>query len=205
MFELSNSPRYHPDCCLSLSSRLFQTIKESVQDVVASGSQIGAHLISIGCGTGFFEATLATYLVEHGVMNFYVEGIEVDSARTPYLPNERLHRVQGTRDICEHAEKADVLIFVYPRAGELVRRYLEQFPRTVALVLWLGPQADWAEQQPMLHNVATFGEPTVIENAGLAQYELAVLFKNTTQSNKKSRTTIETKVQAPYDTSIDHI
>ncbi|KAK5947367.1 hypothetical protein PMZ80_001517 [Knufia obscura] len=137
--------------------------------------------MSVGCGTGFFEATLAAYLVEQGLTNVHVEGVEVLTAQTPYLPNERLHRVQGTRDICRHAHEADIVIFVYPRTGQLVREYLEQVYRSAALLLWLGPRADWEEQKPLLHNVATFKEPTILEHAGLAQYETAILFKNTAE------------------------
>ncbi|KAK5328898.1 hypothetical protein LTR70_001052 [Exophiala xenobiotica] len=164
---------------LSVNARAFRVSK--VVQHIAQESRNGVLLMSVGCGTGLFEATLAAYLLEQGLPTVCVEGIEVLSAQTPYLPHERLHRVQGSWDIYEHAEQAAVLIFVYPRRGELVRRYLKHCHRSTSLVLWLGPRADWAEQEPILHNVATFGGPTVLKHAGLAQYELAILFKNTSQ------------------------
>lgn len=196
MLELSEVPKHHPDCCLSLSSQLFQTIGQIVQNV-AQGSRDGILLMSVGCGTGLFEATLATYLTEHGPTNARVEGVEVLSAQTPYLSNEYLHRVRGTWEIYDHAEKADVLIFVYPRKGELVRQYMEQFHRTASVVLWLGPQADWIEQQKLLENIAIFGPPKVLENVGLVQYELAILFENTIGRLGKAQTAVEAEGELP--------
>lgn len=190
MLELFEFPRHHPDCCLSLSSKLLQTIKQTVQNI-AQESRNGVLLMSVGCGTGLFEATLAAYLLQQGLTNVCVQGIEVLSAHTPYLPDERLHRVQGSWDIYEHAEQAAVLVFVYPRRGELVKRYMKHYHRSTSLVLWLGPRADWAEQEPILHNIATFGKPTVLEHAGLAQYELAVLFENTSQDVSLFQTAVQ--------------
>jgi len=189
MLELSEFQRHYPDCCLSVSSKLLQTVQQTVQSI-AHKSRNGVLLLSVGCGTGFFEATLDTYLVDQGFTNICVEGVEVPSAQTSFLPDERLHRVQGTWDIYEYAERAAVLMFIYPRRGELVRRYLEYCHRSASLVLWLGPRADWAEQEPVLHNVATFGEPTVLENSGLEEYELVNLFENTLQDMSLSRTAV---------------
>ena len=143
----------------------------------------------------FFEATLATYLAEQGLTHARVEGIEVHTAQTPYLPSEHLHRVQGSWDICDHAEKADVLIFVYPRTGQLVRRYMERFHRTASIVLWLGPRADWDEQQILLHSIASFGQPIILRNAGLVQYEVGVLWENTTEHISKAQAAVDAEIE----------
>lgn len=203
MFELTESPKHNSDCCLSLSSGLFETIKQRVQSV-AHDRHYGVLLMSVGCGTGLFEATLAAYLVEQGLQNIRVRGVEVLTAQAPYLPNEWVHRVHGTWDVCGQAEKADILVFVYPRTARLVRRYLEQFHRSASLVLWLGPRADWDEQKAILHRVASFGEPTIIENAGLVQYELAVLFKNTIEHGSETEAAIkaETEIYSCEDISV---
>jgi len=204
MLELSDSPKHHPDCCLSLSSKLFRTIQQIVQNIARETAD-DVLLISVGCGSGLFEATLGTHLAGQGLTNVRVEGIEVLTTRTPYLPNERLHRVQGTREICGHAQRADILIFVYPRTGQLIRQYLEHLHRSAALVLWLGPKADWVEQKPMLHNVATFEEPTILEQAGLVQYEVAVLFKNTAEHVNQSKVAADARTELPLCEDIDSI
>jgi len=177
MFQISETPRHYADCCLSLSTPLFQTVQRYAQRV-RHDADVETLLLSIGAGTGLFEYYLTCYLREHDLNNIRVEAVEVQSAVMKYLSTDAVHRVQGTWDISDQAQNAHVLLFVYPREPQLVKKYLERFQNNVQLVLWFGPMADWAEHNAVLHDVATFSNPTVLEDMGLATYELAVILEN---------------------------
>ncbi|KAJ3579670.1 hypothetical protein NPX13_g895 [Xylaria arbuscula] len=79
-----------------------------------------------------------------------VEGVEVNHTVNLHLPEHRINHVSGTWAILEsRARTASVLMFVYPRDGALVRRYIDAFMMReggrVQLVFWLGPKCDWEE------------------------------------------------------------
>lgn len=177
MFQLSETPLHHPDCCLSLSIPLLQTVQHYAQRV-RHDSINETLLLSIGAGTGLFESQLIFHFRKHGMNNIRVEAVEVQSGITTYLPKDAVHRVQGTWSISDQAHNAHVLLFVYPREPQLVKRYLQQFQRSVQFVLWFGPMADWVEYDAMLHDVATFSNPLILEDAGLVPYEVAAIMEN---------------------------
>ena len=83
MLELSDTPKHHPECCLSLSSKLFRTIANRVRNLAKDNPQ-STVVTSVGCGTGLFEAILTAYLSEQGVTDIVVDGVEVLTATTPY-------------------------------------------------------------------------------------------------------------------------
>lgn len=179
MPEPVDAPRHHADCCLSISQDLLACLAKLVRDVAEeSHRRREVILLSVGCGTGYFEAVLTAYLHEQGLTRTRVEGVEVVSADAKHLPKELVHRVPGTRSLCERARAADMLLFVYPRDGELVRRYSTQFADSIRTVLWLGPRAEWLVQQQLLHNVETLVGPVILESAGIAPYEVAVAYRN---------------------------
>ncbi|KAI0424244.1 hypothetical protein F5Y09DRAFT_324938 [Xylaria sp. FL1042] len=108
-----------------------------------------ALILSIGSGTGLLEELLHVYL-NYGVchltgrdsplptpnhpnasastQDWRVEGVEVNRAVNIHLPEDRINQVAGTWAIHEsRARDSAVLMFVYPRDGALVRRYIEVF------------------------------------------------------------------------------
>lgn len=159
MQNITDDPKYDPNCCLSLSTRLFSVIKDiAVQRVRLQSSDDTFVFLSVGCGTGFFENAFSMYLQQECSLNARVEGVETQSTMIPFLSNELIHRTKGTWDILDDINGAHVLLFIYPREGRLVQRYLDRFhDHTVAIAIWLGPLADWAEHEPTLQNTKYFG------------------------------------------------
>lgn len=168
---LSDAPTHHPDCCLSLSNSLFTTLDRIL-------SSTDGHILSIGSGSGLFEATLAS---RHP--GWVVEGVEVSSSLNKYLPEESAYVVGGTWDLCLRARDAAVWIFVYPRVPALVERYLTTFGNSsIQLAIFLGPRADWADFQASFQ-AAGFAPVEIIEECGLAPYEMmSVIRKDTADS-----------------------
>lgn len=196
MLTLTVKPTHHPECCLSISYRLFTCLSELVREA-AEASHEETMLLSIGCGTGFLEAALAVHLQELNLPHVRVEGVEVASAETKYLSDELVHRVRGTRDICRRAASANILMFVYPREGELVKQYCTQFADNIHTMLWLGPRADFISQQDLLHNMDGFNGPLLLGNAGLAHYEIAVAYRSNTATRTKQRGQFLTEQRGP--------
>ncbi|KAI1424271.1 hypothetical protein F5Y12DRAFT_460575 [Xylaria sp. FL1777] len=114
-----------------------------------------ALILSIGSGTGLLEELLHTYLndnddgahspIGQGNLpqpfshpgasglpeNWRVEGVEVNQAVNVYLPEDRINHVAGTWAVLEsRARVSTVLMFVYPRDGGLVRRYIDVFMKS---------------------------------------------------------------------------
>ncbi|KAI8627610.1 hypothetical protein F5Y19DRAFT_173592 [Xylariaceae sp. FL1651] len=140
-----------------------------------------------------------------------VEGVEVKPSVNIHLPEDRINHVPGTWVVLEaRACDATVLMFVYPRDGGLVRRYVEQFMaspkgsqasegesgsrvgvyRRTKLVLWLGPKADWEDTGPGATSASNDIETLEMrEGVGLAQYEmLAVLRPKLPRAKKPGET-----------------
>ncbi|KAF2972070.1 hypothetical protein GQX73_g1615 [Xylaria multiplex] len=115
------------------------TNEESLQGCNSAPPQ-SALILSIGSGTGLLEELLHDYL-NHGshnslsapnhpnfIGNWRVEGVEVNQAVNVHLPEDRISRVAGTWAVHEsRARDATALMFVYPRDGALVRRYIDEF------------------------------------------------------------------------------
>lgn len=163
---LSDVPTHHPDCCLSLSNALFSKLDE-----ILSVSK--APVLSIGAGSGLFEAILSSRDPSRTV-----EGVEVNSSVNKYLPEESTFVVGGTWDLCPRAEDIPIWVFVYPRVPALVKRYFEIFGQArLQLAIFLGPRADWADFQDSFI-VPGFTSVEIVEDCGLVPYEvLAVIRK----------------------------
>ncbi|KIW47377.1 uncharacterized protein PV06_00077 [Exophiala oligosperma] len=152
---LSSTPVQHPDCCLGLSTALLDTIlhifhaysqpanpRESTKDRV--------RCLSIGSGTGLFEATLITSSARNRhSFDLDLLGLEVASSTTAnkYLPHELRCTVPSTSSLYDEASEFDVWIFVYPRDPNLAKKYLDlaacERSKNPRLVLFLGPKADF--------------------------------------------------------------
>ncbi|TGJ81559.1 hypothetical protein E0Z10_g7200 [Xylaria hypoxylon] len=154
---LTDQPTRHPGCCLSLSLPLLDTIRvllgsipvitqstdvttnRKSRDECASVLLQSALVLSIGSGTGLLEELLHAYLKRDShptpndpisIDSWRVEGVEVNPAVNAHLPEDRINHVAGTWAVLEsRARDATALMFVYPRDGALVRRYVDAFMR----------------------------------------------------------------------------
>ncbi|KAI1809032.1 hypothetical protein GGS20DRAFT_411098 [Poronia punctata] len=159
---LTSQPQRHPACCLSLSTILLQTLTKllshspspspssSFQPPQRKKEKEPPHLLpllSIGSGTGLLEELLHQTLTRKPQNKWQVQGVEVNPKINIYLPENRIIRVPGTWALLTAYQKEEVgaLMFVYPRDGKLVRRYVEEFFPHVNMVLWLGPKCDWED------------------------------------------------------------
>lgn len=162
---LSDVPTHHPDCCLSLSNNLLATLDQTI-------STVHGPILSIGSGSGLFEALLASKNTAREV-----EGVEVSSSVNKYLPEESTYAVGGTWDLCSRAQDAAIWVFVYPRVPALVKRYFETFGgASVRLAIFLGPKADWADFEESFQATG-FMSPEIFEECGLVPYELMAIVR----------------------------
>ncbi|KAK8051507.1 hypothetical protein PG993_002892 [Apiospora rasikravindrae] len=188
---LSDTPLSHPNCCLSLSSRLLETLKSLLRNGSCCGGEEPSSglVLSVGCGSGLLEALLHTYLTqeEPKMTTMRVEGAEVATAASTimaYLPEDRANTVAGTWALCRRAEDATVLMFVYPRSADLVRRYVDEFLgwEKARTIVWLGPQADWEVFRPTLEKEHWLLETTQLmiregAECGIGEYEMMAVLQ----------------------------
>ncbi|KAI0401482.1 hypothetical protein F4802DRAFT_580402 [Xylaria palmicola] len=145
--SLTASPTRHPGCCLSLSRPLLTTLASLLDSSISPShhpSDPPALILSIGSGTGLLEELLHAHLDPDPPpaaaappggrwrrRRWCVEGVEVDPpAVNVHLPEDRVNRVPGTWAVLgSRARDAAALLFVYPRDGALVRRYVNAFLR----------------------------------------------------------------------------
>lgn len=130
-----------------------------------------------------------------------IEGVEVNSNSgnsnvNVYLPEDRINHVPGTWALFgkEREEEMRAILFVYPREGVLVRRYVDEFlmgshrrdrdmgkgegeSEGVQLIIWLGPKADWEDTGfGAFDDREGFEILQMRDGVGLTEYEmLAVL------------------------------
>lgn len=190
---LSDTPLSHPSCCLSLSTRLLETLKDLFQDDSGSGGESPGLVLSVGCGSGLLESLLHSYLTQEAqegsvvttTTRMRVEGVEVASATASYLSEDRANTVAGTWALCRRAEDATALMFVYPRSVDLVQRYVDAFfgNENARTVVWLGPQADWEVFRPALEGqqVLSKARLTIREGSGcgIGDYEMMAVLQTT--------------------------
>ncbi|KAL6863339.1 hypothetical protein ACO1O0_003588 [Amphichorda felina] len=179
--ELGDAPIRHQDCCLSLSSKLLDTLTRifTNRSPAALSSSSPLSILSIGSGSGLLEATLLAHS-SPGLIT--VEGVEVQQPESQapvnrYLPEQFYHTVRGTREVSPRLGDDDVsgLMFVYPRQPDLVSRYVkaveEMYPN-VTSVVWLGPVADWDDFWPCFEGSTFAIETRSGPESGLDDYEM---------------------------------
>lgn len=139
---LSSNPVHHPDCCLGLSTTLTSCILAILP--TDSTQLIPLPVLSIGSGTGLFEALLSAHAPKEAIE---VHGVEVvsSSSANRYLPVYLRHSVASTSALYDNASDFGAWIFVYPRDPRLVRKYLDLAVVSGQNVtaLFLGPKADF--------------------------------------------------------------
>ena len=178
--ELGDAPIRHQDCCLSLSSKLLDTLTRIfTNSSPAASSSPPSSILSIGSGSGLLEATLLAHS-SPGLIT--VEGVEVQQPESQapvnrYLPEQFYHTVRGTREVSPRLGDDGVsgLMFVYPRQPDLVSRYVktvEEMHPNVRSMVWLGPVADWDDFRPCFEGSTFAIEALSGLEAGLDDYEM---------------------------------
>lgn len=160
---LTTTPVHHSDCCASLSSTL-------VSKILRFLPPRPAFTISIGSGTGLLEA-----LILQARPEVHLEAVEVLGVTlNRYLPEESIHVVFGTWDLCPRASKATVWMFVYPREISLLRKYFDELAaHDVELLVWLGPRADYPAMNQFM---SSFWAIETFDGCG-SQYELLAVWR----------------------------
>lgn len=183
---LTNTPLRHPDCCVSLSSILLNKITDNLCESIQSGL-----VLSVGSGAGLLEALLYAMWTSSSAShtkNLLIEGVEVMSSATSdfqspnkYLAEQCFATVKGTWAVSSRIKHAKALMFVYPRSTKLVCLYIQEaslFSGPLHVILWLGPNCDWAEFKSCFTNKGWV--PVQIiggREAGLAEYEMMAIVK----------------------------
>lgn len=181
--ELTDEPNRHPDCCLSLSTKLLTKLTDTFRPPQPTGPTL--HVLSVGSGTGLLEALLqAHWSSAPSGSNLTIHGVEV---RAPgrsrpvnrYLRDGHASTVRGTWEVSPAAAGAGALLFVYPREPGLVARYVRAAGEGLRLVVWLGPNVDWALFEACLADAAPpgGGGVEVVGGSGLADYETMAIVR----------------------------
>lgn len=182
--KISETPHHHPDCCLSLSTKLIHQIGQLQPP--------GSTLTSIGSGSGLLEA-----LIQQQYPHVRIIGLEVNDVVNKYLTLENAISVGGTWNIYTKSSESDTWLFVYPRNPKLLSSYLDIFkvPNTI---IWLGPKKDWEEFRLPFLACGKFGIEEVVD-AGLVSYEAMFVMK-------KEESVLSTTVSLEFSASqIDEI
>ena len=165
--ELTSLPRHHPDSCPSLSTTLLRTLSNLLP-------RFPALILSIGSGSGLLE-----YLLLHHNPPLNIAGVEVSFEINKYLPASNLLIVNYTSALCPAAKEAEAWLFVYPRDGEIVERYLREYGgERVQVILFIVPQADYADIVKRSEALqAERWHEEVISEPGLVKWEVLVCFR----------------------------
>lgn len=185
--QLNDDATLYPDCCLSISTGLIHL----VTSIINGNTPVDQprRVLSVGSGTGLLEAYLHSHWSEDPDSNLTIEGVEVLTAHhanpvNKYLPEENCSTVRGTWELSSHLNTAAVLMFVYPREPDLIKKYLqatqEDESASLKAAVWLGPKVDWETFQQSFEGIPGFSKPEVIQGYGMADFEMmAVIRRNT--------------------------
>ncbi|KAH7255910.1 uncharacterized protein BKA55DRAFT_538276 [Fusarium redolens] len=202
--DLQGAAIRSPDCCLSLSSKLFCNLINTIPNTTLSGET--PTVLSIGSGSGLLEALFLAYVnsqrqrgsSDHAVVN--MEGVEVQQVGmkdhvNSYLPEQAIHTVRGSWDVVSRLRDSDVtaLMFVYPRQPALISQYINVIAEQglkVEVILWLGPMADWEVFEPCFNTGHESCQFVVAETkhgseVGLEEYESMAVVRKTDYSTLK--------------------
>ncbi|KAJ7337563.1 hypothetical protein DFH08DRAFT_1014760 [Mycena albidolilacea] len=132
--KLTASTSHHPFSCASLSLPLLDLL----DTVLPPPSEL---TLSVSSGTGLFEALFLQHHSHHSSPDSFL-GVEISQTHpiNRFLPEAKSAVVPSTWAIAPgEAERAERLMFVYPRQPGLVQAYLGQGTR-LHTVVWIGPR-----------------------------------------------------------------
>ncbi|KAK1773531.1 hypothetical protein QBC45DRAFT_75023 [Copromyces sp. CBS 386.78] len=149
---LTTYPSRHPTSCASLSLPLLSLLNRVLPPPPTLS-------LSIGSGPGLLEA-LFLHQYPSRSASFY--GVEVAPPHSQlkqgkevntWLPEQNTVTVPGTWAVVggKILKETGGLVFVYPRSGGLVGRYLEECnAEKLEVVVWIGPWCDVEEYEKVL-------------------------------------------------------
>ncbi|CVL12984.1 uncharacterized protein FPRN_07880 [Fusarium proliferatum] len=207
--DLQGAPIRTPDCCLSLSYKLFRNLVNTIPNTTLSLNHAKREtptVLSIGSGSGLLEALFLAYLnsqcqrsgFDHASVN--IEGVEVQQLGmrdhvNSYLPEQAIHTVRGSWDVTSRLQDSDVtaLMFVYPRQPALISQYIKSIAEQdlkVEAIVWLGPMADWEVFEPCFNTGHESCQFVVVgtkhgREVGLDEYESMAVARRTDCSSVK--------------------
>ena len=162
--RLGVKPEHFPDCCAGVSRPLMHAIIDRLP-------QDPALILSVGSGSGRFEAVLLEVALVDRARVLHLRGVEVPPCINRHLDKDRVFRVPCTMSLHPEAFFASAWLFVYPRRASLVAKYLDAFTDgAMEMVSWLGHRNDWPEMESVL--LAAFIKLECIDGPGIPEYEL---------------------------------
>ncbi|KAF7364311.1 hypothetical protein MSAN_01091100 [Mycena sanguinolenta] len=168
--SLTNSPSRHPSSCASLSLPLLDLLDAALP----SPSEL---TLSVGAGAGLLEALLLQRYPHRASPTSFL-GVEITQSRpvNRFLPPENTAVVLGTWAIAPDAERAEGLMFVYPRQPGLVRAYLER-GMGVRTVVWIGPRCDVDDFATVLREWGDEDQGAMAGGAVVEDGEMVLVFR----------------------------
>ncbi|KAJ7017842.1 hypothetical protein C8F04DRAFT_418508 [Mycena alexandri] len=168
---LTASASRHPSSCASLSLSLLDLLDA----VLPPPSEL---TLSVGSGTGLLEAL---FLQRHPHRSSPASflGVEVAQARpiNRFLPEANTAVVLGTWAVVPgEAERAEGLMFVYPRQPGLVRAYLGR-GTTVRTVVWIGPRCDVDDFEGVMREWGEEDQEATGGGAAVEDGEMVMVFR----------------------------
>jgi hypothetical protein len=118
--KLTEKPVHFGDCCPGVSRPLINTLIDRLP-------QAPALILSVGSGSGLFEAILLETAEKDRGRRLNLYGVEVPPCVNTHLPQDRVLRVPCSFSLHPEAFFASVLMFIYPRRASLIATYLDAF------------------------------------------------------------------------------
>ena len=164
---LDEKPAHLAGCCSGVSKSLLCALADRLPPSPAL-------ILSIGSGSGLFEALLLQASAKQHSQAVNLYGVDVPPCVNNYLPDERLLRVPCTKSLHPDALLASALIFVYPRDLSLITMYLNVFlDGALEKVIWLSHRDDWRNTEELL--LKAFFSIEVLDIPGIPEYELLAI------------------------------
>lgn len=162
--RLSEKPVHFGGCCPGVSKPLI----DSILDRLPPGEAL---ILSVGSGSGLFEAILLGIARKDRKRCLNLFGVELPPCVNRHLPENRLLRVACSKSLHPEAFLASAWLFVYPREATLVAMYLDAFmDGAMETLMWLGHRNDWPEMELLL--LAAFIKLECINGPGIPDYEV---------------------------------
>ena len=177
---LSDNPKHFGGCCPGVSKPLIDVLLDRLP-------QDEALILSVGSGSGLFEAIMLDIAQRNRGRTLNLRGIEVPPCLNMHLREDRVLRVPCSNSLHPDAFLASAWMFVYPRKASLVARYLDAFmDGAVEMVVWLGHRNDWAEMEMLL--IPAFMKLECIDGPGIPEYEMLAVASMPRRMTKQQTT-----------------
>lgn len=163
---LTEKPKHFGGCCPGVSKPLINVLLDRLPQE--------AMILSVGSGSGLFEAILLNVARNERRRSLNLRGVEVPPCINTHLREDQVLRVPCSMSLHPDAFLASAWMFVYPRRASLVSMYLDAFKDgAMEMLLWLGHRSDWPEVEPLL--ISAFVKLECIDGPGIPEYEILAI------------------------------